>query len=117
MGRPGLANWLGQDLIFKTADARLLKLHFFSVLGPLGNVVSQQAKPTALIGKSVQVLGWFRRGNRPWLDIDKLRLNNGTLLQAAHPITSLLVIAITIGLALWLLGFGQIFQETIDKIK
>lgn len=117
MGRPGLANWLGQDLIFKTADAKLLKLHFFSVLGPLGNVVSQPAKPTALIGKSVQVLGWFRRGNQPWLDIDKLRLNNGTLLQAAHPITSLLVIVITSGLALWLLGFEQIFQETINKIK
>lgn len=117
MGRPGLANWLGQDLIFKTADATLLKLHFFSALGPLGNAASQQAKPTALIGKSVQVLGWFRRGNRPWLDIDKLRQNNGTLLQAAHPITSLLVIAITSALALWLLGFGQIFQETIDKIK
>ena len=117
MGRPGLANWLGQDLIFKTADAELLKLHFFSILGPLGNVVSPQAKPTALIGRSVQVLGWFRRGNHPWLDIDTLRLSNGTLLQAAHPITSLLIAVMTSGLALWLLGFGQIFQETIDKIK
>ncbi len=117
IGRPGLANWLGQDLIFKTSDAKLLKLHFFSVLGPLGNVVSLQAKPSALIGKSVQVLGWFRRGNRPWLDIDRLRLSNGTLLQAAHPITSLLIVAATSGLALWLLGFGQIFQEIVDKIR
>ncbi|MGB3297371.1 MAG: zinc metalloprotease HtpX, partial [Phormidesmis sp.] len=102
IGRPGLANWLGQDLIIKTSEAKLLRLHFFSVLGPLGNVVSLQTKPFMLIGQSVQVLGWFRRGNRSWLDIDKLRLSNGTLLQAAHPICSLGVAITTSGLALWL---------------
>lgn len=117
LGRPGLANWLGQDLMLKTSEAGLLKLHFFSGLGPLGNILSLQTKPTALLGKSVQVLGWFRRGNRPWLDIDKLRLSNGTLLQAAHPIFSLGIVITTSAMALWLLGFGQIFQETINKLR
>jgi Zn-dependent protease with chaperone function len=117
LGRPGLANWLGQDLMLKTSEAGLLKLHFFSALGPLGNILSLQTKPTALLGKSVQVLGWFRRGNRPWLDIDKLRLSNGTLLQAAHPIFSLGIVTTTSAMALWLLGFGQIFQETINKLR
>ncbi len=119
MGRPGLANWLGQDLILKTSEAGLLKLHFFSTLGPFGNVVNLQSKPTALLGKSVQVLGWFRRGNRPWLDIDKLQPNhaNGTPLQANHPMLSLWVVITTGAMALWLLGFGQIFHETINKLR
>ncbi len=124
LGRPGLANWLGQDLILKTSEAGFLKLHFFSRLGPLGNILSLQTKPTALLGKSVQVLGWFRRGNRPWLDIDQLRLtqshsrgHQGVPLQAAHPIFSLWVVIATSAMALWLLGFGQIFHETINKLR
>jgi Zn-dependent protease with chaperone function len=120
LGRPGLANWLGQELILKTDEAHLLKLHFFSAIGPLGNVLSRQTKTTALVGKSVQLLGWFRRGNLPWLDIDKLRLNNrhnGTWLQAAHPIFSLGVAITTGATALWLMGFGQIFHETVNKLR
>jgi Zn-dependent protease with chaperone function len=117
LGRPGLANWLGQDLILKTSEAGLLKLHFFSALGPLGNALSWQPKPAVLVGNPIQVLGWFRRGNRPWLDIDQLRLQNGVLVQAAHPIVSLWIVISTGAIALWLLGFGQIFQETLDKLR
>ncbi len=115
VGRPGIANWLGQDLMLKTSEG-LLKLHFFSAIGPLGNAIGLQQKPAALLGKPVQVLGWFRRGNHAWIDIDKIRLNNGTLLQAAHPIASLLVAVVTAMLGLWLLGFEQFFQEATHKI-
>ncbi len=101
-GRPELANWLGQDLLLKT-PAGLLKLHFFSMLGPLGNVISLSKKPIALLDQSIQVLGWFRRGNQPWLDIDKIRLDNGRLISAAHPAHSLLLAAVACGLGLWLL--------------
>lgn len=115
IGRPGIANWLGQDLMLKT-DAGLLRLHFFSVLGPLGNVISRQEKTTALLGKTVQVLGWFRRGNQIWIDIDRIRLSNGRLVLAAHPIASLGVAIASTVLGLWLLGFEQFFQETINKV-
>jgi Zn-dependent protease with chaperone function len=104
IGRSGLANWLGQDLWLATPTG-LLKLHFFSALGPLGNMTHRE-KPATLIGKSVQVLGWFRRGHQPWLDIDKIRLSNGALVQAAHPICSLLLAGGTCGLGLWLLVKG-----------
>ncbi len=111
MGRPGLANWLGQDLLLKTPSG-LLKLHFFSIFGPLGNALPGQ-KPAALIGQSIQILGWFRRGNQPWLDIDKIRANGHRAPQAAHPLFSLLLTVMANGLGLWLLGLGQILQALV----
>ncbi len=140
LGRPGIANWLGQDLFLhisadpsSTLSPGLLKLHFFSVLGPLGNVVRYGPTPTTLIGQSVQILGWLRRGNRLWLDLDKLWLNplglkqsiqpspnsgvNASFsLQAAHPMHSLLLAIITSGYGIWLLGLGQMWQEVWAKI-
>ncbi len=155
LGRPGIANWLGQDLLlhidagqinaehmdaeYINADPNsaispgLLKLHFFSALGPLGNAISFGSTPPALIGQSVQILGWFRRGNRLWLDLDKLWLNKRWLkkstlqsrsagidatpsLQAAHPIYSLLLAMITSSYGIWLLGLAQMCQEVWDKI-
>ena len=115
LGRPGIANWLGQDLILST-PVGLLKLHFFSVLGPLGNAIGKHKKLSTLLGEPVQVLGWFRRGNQVWIDIDKVRLSDGTVIKAAHPIASLIIAIATTGLGLWLLGFGQFFQELQDKM-
>ena len=105
IGRPGLANWLGQDLLLQTSMG-LHKLHYFSVLGPLGNVFSLGQKMTTAIGQTVQVLGWFRRGTQPWFDIDSVRLSNGVLLKAAHPIFSLLIASISSLYGLWLLIQG-----------
>ena len=102
IGRPSAANWLGQDLLLKTPDG-LLKLRFFSAVGPAGNFLRLSEKPAVSPGKQVQVLGWFRRGNRPWIDIDKVRLGNGLVLQAAHPIFSLAIAILASGLGLWLL--------------
>ena len=101
-GRPGLANWLGQDLLLKTNDG-LLKLHFFSPVGPFGNFLRLGERPALPIGRSVQLLGWFRRGNRPWVDIDKVRLSNGLVVSAAHPLFSLAIATLFSGLGLWLL--------------
>ena len=102
IGRPGLANWLGQDLLLKTADG-LLKLHFFSAAGPFGNFLRLGERPAVPIGQSVQLLGWFRRGNVPWVDVDRVRLGNGLIISAAHPIFSLAIAIILVGSGLWLL--------------
>jgi len=102
LGRPGIANWLGQDLLLKTANG-LLKLRFFSALGPLSNCLRLGTRPAVPIGSSVQLLGWFRRGNRPWIDVDKIRLGNGVILSAAHPIFSLAIATFLSSLGLWLL--------------
>ena len=130
IGRPGLANWLGQDVILKTADG-LMRLHIFSTLdtqigplsttfllafGPFGNTIRKQHRLADLRGKSVQILGWFRRGNHIWLDVDKVRLSSGRLIEGTHPTTSLIVAIASSGLALWLLGFAQIAQMIVDKV-
>lgn len=116
-GRPGIANWLGQDLLLKTPSG-MVKLHFFSAMGPLGNRISLSFPPaltpcmltfsqnnasgkSSFGGQTVQVLGWFRRGSHPWIDVDKIRLSDGRLVSAQHPIFSLLLAALAIGLGLW----------------
>ncbi|MEL7054055.1 MAG: M48 family metalloprotease, partial [Cyanobacteria bacterium J06588_5] len=103
-GRPGIANWLGQDLLLKTPSG-MVKLHFFSAMGPLGNRISLSFPPaltpcmltssqnnasgkSSFGGQTVQVLGWFRRGSHPWIDVDKIRLSDGRLVSAQHPIFS-----------------------------
>lgn len=102
IGRPGLANWLGQDLLLQTPDG-LLKLHFFSAIGPAGNFLRLKERPAVPLGNAVQLLGWFRRGNRPWIDVDRIRLGNGIVIQAAHPIFSVAIATAACGLGLGLL--------------
>ncbi|EDX84156.1 hypothetical protein S7335_1853 [Synechococcus sp. PCC 7335] len=104
--RPGLANWLGQDLCIQTSCG-LVKLHFFSSIGPLGNLLNRPKSFWMTKGESVQVTGWFRRGIQPWVDIHQIRLSNNRMLQAAHPIYSLLLATTTTGLGLWLLLQGH----------
>ncbi|MGC1306129.1 MAG: zinc metalloprotease HtpX [Phormidesmis sp.] len=127
LGRPGLANWLGQDLLLRwsTSDvepskARLLKLHFFSAIGPFGNALALGDKPVSILGRPVQALGWFRRGAQPWLDVDKFRLSdakrNASLLTAAHPIYSVGWAIAATGTGLWLMGLGRMVQEILNKM-
>ena len=104
LGRHGLLNWLGQDLILQTSTG-LVRLHFSSFLGPLGNILPQSTRPSDLVEQQVTVTGWFRRGVTPWIDVETLRPQGGKLTQANYPIwiTILAVVA-----ALW--GAYQIWQ-------
>ncbi len=85
LGRQGLLNWLAQDLILQTS-AGLVKLHFWSYLGPLGNVLPQPTRPSHLVNQQVTVTGWFRRSVTPWIDIETLRTQASTISQANYPI-------------------------------
>lgn len=104
LGRRGLRNWLGQDLILQTSTG-LVKLHLFSWLGPLGNVLPQPKHPNDLVGEQVTVTGWFRRGVTPWLDVDSLRSQSGKMVQANYPIWATLLAVVA---AFW--GAYQIWQ-------
>jgi Zn-dependent protease with chaperone function len=106
IGRPGLANWLGQDLLLKTQHG-LLKLHFFSYLGILGNALPFGEKPIQYLQKPVQILGWFRRGHTPWLDIDYLFIQSKQRMRGGHPLWSTGILGIAILWGLWnLVGWG-----------
>ena len=85
LGRQGLLNGLGQDLILQTSTG-LVKLHFSSFLGPLGNLLPRRHHPSHLINQQVTVTGWFRRGVTPWIDIESLRSQGGKVTRANYPL-------------------------------
>ncbi|MEO0540687.1 MAG: M48 family metalloprotease, partial [Cyanobacteria bacterium P01_A01_bin.105] len=101
IGRPGIANWLGQDLLLQT-DSGLTKLHCFSAVGPIGNV---WARPQRYLGQTAQVRGWYRRGQQVWIDVQQLQTANGRV-TGNHPVWSLVLCAIATLGGLWLLVRG-----------
>jgi hypothetical protein len=104
LGRRGLLNGLGQDLILQTSTG-LIRLHFSSYLGPLGNLLPHSPRPRDLVDRQVTVTGWLRRGVTPWIDIETLRSQGNKPIQANYPLclTMLALVA-----AVW--GAYQIWQ-------
>ncbi|MGH1394134.1 MAG: M48 family metalloprotease [Trichormus sp.] len=83
LGRSGISNALGQDLILQSSTG-LVKLHHVSWLG-------QPIYHQELIGRQVTVTGWLRRGATPWIDIHTLEIQNGKTLNSPHPIWSTVI--------------------------
>lgn len=97
LGRPGIGNWLCQDLILQTPTG-LVKLHHFSRFGPMGNLWPHSTRPSDLVNRPLTVTGWFRRGATPWIDIDTLKTQTGRTSQGFHPIWSTIL---ALGAAVW----------------
>ena len=97
LGRSGINNWLGQDLILETATG-LVKLHHLSILGPIGNLWPVPTRPSDLIGKSVIATGWLRRGPTVEIDLENLRTEGGRTSYGGHPIWSTIL---AFAAALW----------------
>lgn len=104
LGRRGVFNWLGQDLILQTSTG-LIRLHFSSFLGPVGNILPLSTRPGALVEQQVTITGWFRRGATPWIDLETLRPATGKPIQAYYPIW---ITLLALGAAIW--GAYQIWQ-------
>lgn len=104
LGRRGVFNWLGQNLILQTSTG-LIRLHFSSFLGPVGNILPLSTRPGALVDQQVTITGWFRRGATPWIDLEMLRPATGKALQAYYPIWITLLALVA---AVW--GAYQIWQ-------
>jgi Zn-dependent protease with chaperone function len=87
LGRSGISNWLGQDLILET-DSGLVRLHYVSRFGPIGSWWPVSVRPIDLLGKSVTVTGWLRRGATLAIDLETLRASGGKVSNSGHPIWS-----------------------------
>ena len=91
LGRSGIENWLGQDLMLQTATG-LVKLHYVSRFGFLGSLwpflVKETVRPSDLVGKSVVATGWLRRGATVAIDLETLRAQGGEASNSGHPIWS-----------------------------
>jgi len=95
LGRSGMANWLGQDLILQTATG-LVKLHYVSRFGPIGSLwpflIQETTRPSDLVGscfpRGVVATGWLRRGATVAIDLESLRSQGGIVSNSGHPIWS-----------------------------
>ncbi|NEO73869.1 MAG: Zn-dependent protease with chaperone function, partial [Moorea sp. SIO3H5] len=85
LGRSGLRNWLGQDLILQTPTG-LVRLNYCSYLGPLGNILPQPTRVSNLVNQNVIVTGWFRRGVNPWIDIETISIEDDKPIRSYYPI-------------------------------
>ncbi len=97
LGRSGIGNWLGQDLILQTATG-LVRLHYVSRFGYLGSLWAKPTRPSDLIGKSVVAIGWLRRGATVAIDLESLRSQGGRVSDSGHPIWSAIL---AFGAAFW----------------
>jgi Zn-dependent protease with chaperone function len=87
LGRSGISNWLGQDLILQT-DSGLVRLHYVSRFGPIGSWWPVPVRPIDFLGKPVTVTGWLRRGATLAIDLETLRAPGGKTSNSGHPIWS-----------------------------
>jgi len=102
LGRRSLSNLLSQDLLLQTATG-IVRLHWLSTWGPIGNLLTQAVRPTALLNQDVIVTGWFRRGATPWIDVETIRTAGGRVSRSGHPIWSTILGTIAAAWGLYIL--------------
>ncbi len=86
LGRRGVANWLGQDLLLNSSQG-LFKLHYESPLGPVGNLFFKQSPdPMDLLGRHILVTGWLRRSATIWIDLNNLQTQTGKISFSSQPL-------------------------------
>jgi len=97
LGRCGIANAIGQDLLLKT-DTGLLRLHFLPTLSFQHNPITGWRQLQNFLHRPVLATGWFRRGATPWLDLDVLQSQSSRPLRGGHPLWSTVLALV---LVLW----------------
>jgi len=106
IGRGDSGYKFGSDLKL-LAPTGMIYLRYTSLFGPLGNFLFGMAQADSLVNRDVEVVGWFRRGAMPWLDLVTIDgPTNRTV--TSHPRFSLLtlsILTIVVGIfLLWLSG-------------
>ncbi|AOX04021.1 peptidase M48 [Moorena producens PAL-8-15-08-1] len=102
IGRGDAGYKFGSDLKLQDRSG-MIYTRYASRFGPIGNFLFGGTKVQNLIGSQVNVVGWFRRGIAPWLDLIQLESNNTTV-NSYHRFWSL-----TVAVGAIILGFGLFF--------
>lgn len=108
LGRADSSNLLSQDLLLQTATG-IVRLHWLSPWGPIGNLFPQVVRPTDLLHQTVTITGWFRRGATPWVDVDTIRTTGGRVSRSGHPIWSTVLGTIAAAWGIYTIFRGGIF--------
>lgn len=107
LGRKGLRNWLYRDLFLQTSTG-LVKLHYTSGWGWLGDLLPRSLRPTNWLNQTVRVRGWFRRGATPWIDVETMQVRSTRLLlRANHPVWSTILASAAALWAIYILFMGS----------
>ncbi|AFZ42478.1 hypothetical protein PCC7418_0241 [Halothece sp. PCC 7418] len=85
LGRKGINNWLGQDIILQTEEG-LVSLQFLSRFGWIGNLLLSSQHLNDFVNETVTVQGWFRRTGKVWIDVDQIILKNQESLETGYPV-------------------------------
>ncbi len=80
-GDPGYR--FGSDLKFQD-ETGMIFLRYVSRFGPLGNFLFGAGRAAGLIGQEGTVVGWFRRGLAPYLDLSRFQSRSGKVMTS-HP--------------------------------
>jgi Zn-dependent protease with chaperone function len=111
LGRPGVANWLCQDLWLKNDRHVLVRLHYPSALGWLSNFGWAENRASDLLGQAVLAVGWLRRGATPWMDVERLRNDYGKRRWGGHQVWNTIVAIIAVTTAMiWLGGLEDLIS-------
>ncbi|MEO0869802.1 MAG: M48 family metalloprotease, partial [Cyanobacteria bacterium J06642_11] len=100
-GRPGLANWLGQEWRLQT-DYGNIKLQYIAHWGPLSNVKSLALS----LNQPLRITGWLRRGHTIWIDIERWQSHTSDVQDVRHPIWAMIVSLVPLAYGVWLILSG-----------
>jgi Zn-dependent protease with chaperone function len=101
LGRGGLANWLNQDLMLETSSG-MIRLHHTSRFGAIGTFFAHTVRLQRFVNQFVTVTGWLRRGAIPWIDVETIRYQQGTL-RGGHPVWSTIAALTSALVGVWII--------------
>ncbi len=99
IGRGDAGYKFGSDLKMQDPTG-MIYLRYTSRFGPLGNFLFGMGQANSFMNREVEVVGWFRRGIMPWIDMVKMDCPSKWTVTS-HPRFWLLIL----GLASIILGF------------
>ncbi len=83
IGRGDAGYQFGADLKFLD-ETGMIFLRYVSRFGPLGNFLFGASRAGRLVGQEGTVVGWFRRGVAPYLDLSRFQSRYGEVVTS-HP--------------------------------
>ncbi|MFS8908050.1 M48 family metalloprotease, partial [Synechococcus sp. OH2] len=101
-GDPGYR--FGSDLKFQD-ETGMIFLRYVSRFGPLGNFLLGANRAGRLIGQEGAVVGWFRRGVVPYLDLSRFQSRYGEVVTSHPPFGQAVQVALGLIAALLLMIF------------
>lgn len=98
IGRGDAGYRFGSDLKIKDRTGMIFA-RYASRIGAIGNFMFGATKAQGLIGSEVKMIGWFRRGIMPWVDIVHIYSSQGKI-ESYHRFSMIVmaVIAVIVGL-------------------